>query len=150
VLRLDAINMEDLTMALEFRFTDYVAFWWIDPETGVIDLWSEDAADEDGLGEDYVDGRGGIRIDPIESYEGYADMEDFIAGLRDPRARERLQRAINGRGPFRRFKDAIWNSPLETEWYEYHDAVMKRRAIKWLASWHLVDQAEADAALEQV
>ena len=149
MLRLDAINMEDLTTALEYRFTDYEAFWWIDPETGVIDMWSRGTEAEDGLDKEGVDERGGIRIDPIESYEGYADMEDFIGGVEDPAARERLGRAINGSRPFRRFKDALWNFPdLEKEWYAFHDAVMTRRAIKWLTSWKLVD--EADAALAQL
>ncbi len=36
---------------------------------------------------------------------------------------------------------------LEAEWYEFHDAVMKRQAIEWLADNDLVDEAEAAAAI---
>ncbi|WP_131804104.1 hypothetical protein [Pseudofrankia sp. BMG5.36] len=45
-----------------------------------------------------------------ESGEGYRDMLDF-ADTVDARWRERLLRALDGRGPFRRFRDALVDAP---------------------------------------
>ena len=62
-------------------------------------------------------------------------MEDFIRRVRDPRARDLLERAIAGRGAFRRFKDTLLDFPdLRPVWFAFHDARMERRAIEWLAS----------------
>jgi Uncharacterised protein family (UPF0158) len=55
-----------------------------------------------------------------------------------------LERAIAGRGAFRRFKDALLSYPeLRRAWFAFHDARGERRAIQWLLERDLV---EADAA----
>ena len=74
-------------------------------------------------------------------------MEDFIARARDPRARGLLERAIAGRGAFRRFKDTLFEFPeLRQAWFRFHDARMSRRALEWLAGEGLVDEAAAERA----
>ncbi|WP_164520482.1 UPF0158 family protein [Specibacter cremeus] len=140
--------MDTLVMALENHYLDYDTFFWLDPSTGEIALWGEEAADEaEAEGWD-VDERGGIRIEAVDSSEGFRDMEDFIAGVTEPMCRNRLQQAINHSSPFRHFKDALYSFPKhQTAWYEFHDGLMKQRAIRWLAEWGVVDQAEADAAI---
>ncbi|MGO4384645.1 UPF0158 family protein [Specibacter sp. RAF43] len=151
MLPLDAIDLDTLVMALENQYMDGETFFWLDPATGRIELWGEEAADEaDAEGWD-VDERGGLRIEPVESHEVYRDMEDFIAGERDPKCRTRLQRAVEHSSPFRHFKDALYEFPArQTAWYEFHDAIMKRRAIEWLAEWEVVDRTEARAAIERL
>jgi len=72
-------------------------------------------------------------------------MEDFIAQVRDPRARELLERAIEGRGAFRRFKDTLFDFPeLRAAWFKFHDARMLRQALEWLADEDLVDREAAE------
>jgi Uncharacterised protein family (UPF0158)/Nucleotidyltransferase domain len=89
--------------------------------------------------------RGLIGIEPIPSREAYGDLEDFIARVRDPRARDLLQRAIAGRGAFRRFKDTLLDfQELRRVWFSFHDARMQRRAIEWLADQGLLDRQVAE------
>ena len=40
-------------------------------------------------------------------------MERFVAGVTEPVLRERLIISIDGKGAFRRFKDALLNYPVE-------------------------------------
>lgn len=148
MLHLKNFDLEDLAMALENHFMDYETFFWVDPATGTIEMWSEEVADEaDTEGWD-VDDRGGIRIDPIDSYEGYRDMEQFISGVQDARHRDRLTLSIDRNKPFRHFRDAIHQLPDElARWYEFHDAAMKVRAIEWLRDNELISPEEAETAL---
>jgi hypothetical protein len=78
------------------------------------------------------------RYEPIpkaESYEGYRDMQSFIATVEDDHLGELLEVAINGKGAFRRFKDVLLNYPKEREkWFEFRDGRMEERALKWLES----------------
>lgn len=48
-----------------------------------------------------------IWIPQADSHEDYRDVERFIATVRKPRLRDRLWRAIQGRGAFRSFKDIL-------------------------------------------
>lgn len=151
MLHLNDFDLEDLAMALENNFMDYETFFWMDPATGKIELWGEEAADEaEAEGWD-VDDRGGIRIDPIDSREGFGDMEDFTGTVQDPKIHDRLIRALNHSKPFRNFKDELHRHPqIPEQWYTFHDAQMKRRAIEWLQETGLVTLAEAEAALAQL
>ena len=99
MLDLRDVDLGDLCEALEDH--SYEHSWWLDPATGEVVLWSDYFEEQ---GEQDPDSRGLRPIEPIPSHEGYADMEDFIERVRDPRARDLLSRAIAGRGAFRRFK----------------------------------------------
>jgi predicted nucleotidyltransferase len=89
-----------------------------------------------------------IWIEPLDSSESYADLEDFTARVRDHRARALLERAISGRGAFRRFKDTLFDFPaLRQAWFKFHDTRMERRALKWLMDNDLVDPAAAERAI---
>src|SRR4249920_912795 len=143
MLDLEAIDVADLVQALEDHSDEQR--WWLDPNSGEVVLWNDWAEDQ---GEPHPEARGFIGIEPISSGEGYADMEDFIAQVRDPRARDLLGRAIEGRGASRRFKDTLLDfAELRQAWFTFHDARMQRRALEWLADGGLVDRAAAEAAM---
>lgn len=79
---------------------------------------------------------GWLRIDRLGSHESYQDMVSFIDTLSDERLVRRLDRAIQGRGPFRRFKDELdlWpEGDLLDRWYAFSDERQCGRARKWLA-----------------
>ena len=140
VLDLKAFDLGDLVQALEDHSYDHS--WWLDPKSGEVDLWSDYFEDQ---GEPDPESRELMSIEPISSGAGYGDMQDFIAQVRDPRAREPLERAIEGRGAFRRFKDTLFDFPeLREAWFKFHDARMQRRALEWLADGDLVDREEAE------
>jgi predicted nucleotidyltransferase len=62
-----------------------------------------------------------------------------------------LARAIEGRGAFRRFKDALFEFPeLRETWFKFHDVRMRRRAIEWLVDVKLVDDVAVGAVLDQL
>jgi len=140
VLDLKAIDLGDLVQALEDHSHEHS--WWLDPRSGEVVLWSDYFESQ---GEPDPESRGLIPIEPISSGMGYADMQDFIAQVREPRARMTLERAIEGRGAFRRFKDTLFDFPeLREAWFKFHDARMVRQALEWLADGDLVDREAAE------
>ena len=151
MLHLKNVNLDELAEALEFRFMDFETYFWLDPTTGKIALWGEEAADEAETEGWDLDDRGGIQIEPIPAAEGYADMERFISTVQDPLCQERLVRAIDRKKPFRNFKEVLHECPdLPAQWESFHDAAMKVRAIEWLRDFEQVEDAEAEAALAQL
>lgn len=140
MLDLKAVDLDDLVQALEDHSYDHS--WWLDPESGEVVLWNDYVEDQ---GDPDPESRGLIPIEPISSGAGYGDMQDFIAHVRDPRARGPLERAIEGRGAFRRFKDTLFDFPeLREAWFTFHDARMQRRALEWLADGDFVDRGAAE------
>jgi predicted nucleotidyltransferase len=146
MLDIAKLDLGELSMALEDNSPEHS--WWVDPNTGETEFWSEYTGDELGLG--HPDDRDLVFVEPIGSHEAYGDMEDFIERVRDPRAHDLLARAIEGRGAFRRFKDTLLEFPdLREAWFAFHDARMHRRALEWLAEAGLVDAAEAKRAIDE-
>lgn len=144
MLDLSAVDLGEIAAALEDH--SYEGSWWIDADTGEVWYWR---GEEDADPELDPDGRADARrIDPLPPREGYAHMADFIALVPDRRAADLLERAIAGRGAFRRFKDALFEFPeLREEWFRFRDTRMQRRAIEFLSDERLVDEAEAERAL---
>ena len=100
MLDLSAINLADLALALEDHSEDQT--WRFDPVDGTVAPFFSSSPGQPGYESAMEDL---IAIEPLPSAVGYRDMEDFVARVRDPHARELLQGALSGRGAFRRFKD---------------------------------------------
>ena len=84
---------------------------------------------EAGMGTRY------LSVPHADSRESYRDMEAFIATVVDARLGDRLDRAIQGRGAFGRFKDVLAGWPAERErWFQFHDARLRERVLDWLRS----------------
>ena len=65
---------------------------------------------------------------------GYDDMTSFIATLSDSTLIDRLERAVDGRGAFHRFRDTLAATPKEfTRWHRFADDRQRGRARAWLA-----------------
>lgn len=140
MLDLSAVDLGALAEALEDH-SDFIQ-WYIEPQTGAVVAWSDD------LDEPSPADSGALFIEALPSYEAYADMREFVAQVPERRAADLLARAIEGRGAFRRFKDTLFEFPnLRQSWFAFHDVRMRRRAVEWLESVGLVDDATAGAAL---
>lgn len=140
MLELAAVDLRALAEALRDSSPDHQ--WWFDPRTGEVEHWSELVGEELGL--DHPDDRGLRMIEPIGSGAAYGDMADFVDRVADARTRERLARAIKGRGAFRRFRDVLDELPEERQaWFAFRDARMERRALEWLAEHGDVERAAA-------
>jgi hypothetical protein len=87
---------------------------------------------------DAVEGGYGTRfitVPPVDSHEAYEDMADFITTVANGRTREHLSKAIAGKHPFRRFKDALYNYPQERErWFAFSAERQRQRVLDWLES----------------
>ena len=128
------IGLDELYDAMEN--SSYEVEYYLDLKTGEILFVSQ------GM-DDAVTGKLKIQIGEeldryelipkAESYEGYRDMQAFIATVEDDHLSELLEVAINGKGAFRRFKDVLLNYPEERErWFQFKDDRMKERALEWL------------------
>ncbi|MBK8027180.1 MAG: hypothetical protein IPK19_38775 [Chloroflexi bacterium] len=52
--------------------------------------------------------------------------------MEDAHVRELLETAIQGKGAFRRFKDALVRHPeIEQRWFAFRDARVQARMIDW-------------------
>ncbi|TCK27688.1 UPF0158 family protein [Pseudonocardia endophytica] len=113
--------------------------WFIDPKRGEVGSFSHGDQPADGW----------IAIDSTTTRDGYRDMSDFTAAVQHRRAAELLDRAIDGRGAFRRFKNALFEFPeVRDQWYRFRDARSRRRALDWLVDNGLItaEAAEREAA----
>ena len=76
-----------------------------------------------------------VEVPHADSRASYHDMEAFIETVQSRCLRDRLCDAIEGRGAFRRFKDALLSAPDERErWVAFRDALIRQRVIEWLES----------------
>ena len=67
------------------------------------------------------------------SGEGWRDMAAFAQRQRDATLRERLERAIEGKGAFGRFRDLVHEENLAEQWYAYTTDRQLGRARELLA-----------------
>jgi hypothetical protein len=140
----EQVDLADLALALEDHSEEHS--WWLDAESGTVEPHFTGEPDTAGFVDS--DGRRLILVEPLPPAIGYGDMQDFVACVREPRTRDVLERAIAGRGAFRRFKDALLDYPeLRRAWFEFHDARGERRAIEWLLERELVDTEAAEEAI---
>ena len=128
------IDLDELCSAM--ADSSYEHEYYLDLETGEILFISGYMDDEEtGKLKDQVeeDSDRYERIPEAESHEGYEDMVDFIATVKDERLAELLEVAINGKGAFRRFKDVLLNYPEEREsWFQFKDDRIEEKTLEWL------------------
>ena len=128
------IDLDELCDAMEN--SSYEFEYYLDLETGEILFVSEDMDDVETvkMKNQIEEELGRYELIPkAESYEGYRDMQAFIATVEDDHLAELLEVAINGKGAFRRFKDVLLNYAKERDkWFKFKDDRMEERALKWL------------------
>jgi len=76
-----------------------------------------------------------VRIPERYSSEAHQVMTEFLEISEEPALKGELVHALNGKGAFRRFKDALVNYPKERKkWHGYNARAMKRVITEWLQS----------------
>lgn len=98
---------------------------------GIHDWQREALLDADRVERGY--GSRYIAVKADSPYEGYNDMERFIATVEDDALYQRLSSAIRGRGAFGRFKSIVHqDADLLEAWYAFEQAQSERRVRDWL------------------
>lgn len=143
MLDLNRIDVEEIANALADQ-TDYEHRWLIDPRTGEVAFWTSDTG-IDGENPVDLDELDLIPIDPVPSHIWFGDMADFAEGISDTRAGLRLEQALQERGPFRRFKNELYDHhpDLIAAWHGWRDVRAERRAVQWLLDQGLIDEGPA-------
>jgi hypothetical protein len=143
-----AVSWDDLEMAL----TGNPASWsyYLDVRTGEVqmvpvdrlgvdDNWPSADDIDDGLEAGHL-----LPVEPLGSSVEYGWMAEFTATVTDVRLRDRLEAALDGRGAFRRFKNALLDDPAARErWFAFRDARLRLAARAWLADHGLEAVARA-------
>ena len=93
MLDLSAVNLADLALALEDHSEEQS--WRFDPVDGTVAPFFASSIEQPG---DHSALEDLTAIEPLPSGVVYRDMQDFVARVRDPNARDLLQGALNGRG----------------------------------------------------
>jgi hypothetical protein len=110
---------------------------YLDLHTGQV--YDDAATDPDMAGEDAAidvetDPDRWLPFDRTGSRQGWRDMAVFAERQHDTALRERLQRAIEGKGAFRRFRDLIHDEGLAEGWYAFSTDRQLGRAREFLAN----------------
>lgn len=146
MLDLASFNLDDIGTALADQ-SSYEHSWLINPENAEIVFWTADTGidGQTPVDLDELDEQGLIGIHPLPSWVWYQDMSDFAEGISDERAGRRLERAIHGKGAFRRFRAELNEEypDLLPAWYAFRDARAARRAVEWLADKELIADDQA-------
>lgn len=76
-----------------------------------------------------------LRIEPVSSREQYRWMERFIATAEESELHDKLVRAIDGKGAFRRFKDVLMSYPVDRErWFTFRSERLRSCMEGWLGA----------------
>ncbi|MBB5640715.1 UPF0158 family protein [Cryobacterium roopkundense] len=91
-----------------------------------------------------------IGIEPDDSRVKFLDMLDFANSVTDDLLSDRLLRALEGRGVFRRFRDTVFEQDpdIGRVWHSFQDARTETRAIEWLVENDICDATEATQAIQ--
>jgi Uncharacterised protein family (UPF0158) len=135
--KLVSVNWDDLEMALTSDPGEWTCY--LDLETGEVRMvpmggWEDD---DDGLSGDEIDdalNAGRLaHVEPLGSRVEYQWMVEFTGTVRNARLRDRLEVALDGRGAFRRFKNALLDFPGERErWFAFREQRLHAAAREWL------------------
>lgn len=104
---------------------------YYNPESNEIFL--SNIGEYEELTEDEIDGLFEKSIILPTQYEinEYQIMVDFIETIDNLEIKNNLQRLIQGKGAFRRFKDYCINVNIIQNWYDYREQRYKDIAINW-------------------
>jgi hypothetical protein len=117
----DFEDMDDDTEYVEFDEEPELPEWMLDE----IELAIEILLDEERF----------IRIPERSSAMAFESMAEFADSVEDPVLKEKLGFALDGKGTFRKFKDALIDYPKERKrWHGYNAKAMKNEITEWMAS----------------
>jgi hypothetical protein len=144
------VDLEDIAMAMETQMSEHESY--LDTETGDVVIVPHELQGEDIFDEEYVQGLPKWEQDLVPqakeilqdsdryaaiptapSYEEYDLAVEFAGSVSDPRLRDLLTVALDGKGAFGRFKRVLQDHPRESErWFKMRDEFSAERVQEWL------------------
>jgi predicted nucleotidyltransferase len=92
-----------------------------------------------------------VEVAKPDAHEDFRDMEDFVATVGNASLREELERALQGRGAFRKFRNVIHSEFREKEqWFEFKRARLRQHVTEWLTSFDIEPEWVMPEALATV
>ncbi|BBX67488.1 hypothetical protein MPSYJ_09490 [Mycolicibacterium psychrotolerans] len=128
-------DLEMLAITLEGDF-DLSSGGYLDLQTG--DVYGDSSTDPAMVGEDAAidveeEPHRWLRFDSVGSRDGWDDMAAFAARNHDVALRVRLERSIEGKGAFRRFRDIVHEEGFAQQWHAFSTDRQLGRARAFLA-----------------
>lgn len=123
------VNLEKVIEGLEM--VDDITDCYYNPETDEIFL--SNIGEVENLSEDEIEELFEKSIILPTKYEinEYQMMVDFIETIENKEIKDNLQRLIQGKGAFRRFKDYCLEINIIKDWYDFKEQKYKEIAIDW-------------------
>jgi hypothetical protein len=133
--RVVPVDLEMLSIVLEGD-PDLSTGGYLDLRTGQV--YDEAATDPMTVGEDAAmdveeEPDSWLRLDRAGSRNGWRDMEAFVERQPDGPLRARLERAIEGKGAFGRFRHVVHGEDLSEQWHTFFTDRQLGRAREFLA-----------------
>ena len=73
-----------------------------------------------------------LRIEPLESWEGFRIMEDFVDTVNNRNDQNKLWSALRQRHPFSAFKNMLHYTNQREAWFAYKNERMKTIVERWM------------------
>jgi len=144
----EKVKLSDIIDALGIA-SDEISFW-LEKATGRVHMLTSEeirAGEGDDPLEDYPEGQrelveisrrieqgsaeGLVQLPTNWDVHEYEIMEAFCDSLPDGTVRDALYIAIDGKGAFRRFKDAIHTFGVADDWYKHRRQQFEAIAAEW-------------------
>ena len=124
------VKLQFIIDAIEM--TDQYSEYFLDKRTGEIEYVSDMGMTQKEQEEIYdrLDEHGFYRLPTSFDIRDYDIMEDFVETLTGS-AHDKLARAIQGKGAFRRFKNMVYDLGIDQQWYDFQASAYKRKAAVW-------------------
>lgn len=132
-MTIPGLNIMELVDAYMDNFFDHQYF--LNLHDGTIVLLNDAFEDDDELHNEIEENFGVtyLRIPQIESGLAYRDMQDFSYRVSSTLLQFKLQQALSGPRPFRRFKDVLLDFPQERDqWFQFEYERNLERVREWL------------------
>lgn len=130
-MRALSIDLDDLVLALDSNGVEF----YLDLETGEVRFRPEDDVDPEFEQLLKKQPKRFLPITPWSSSDGFYLMQRFARKEVDDEAvRQALEVALEGKKPFRSFKDRLYDFPgLPDAWHRFQAVEQHRWARHWLA-----------------
>lgn len=135
-MKITRLQLEQLTSAFEDHSEHS---WYWDKKSGEILLHTDYdtcgiSLEEMGFEQDPEENPDRyIYVEPLESHEGFRNMEHYAESLPEGECKRSLIRTLQGRKPFANFKNVLRDFPDERQaWFDYHNQWLTQKATEFI------------------